>query len=79
MVRSGAIVWEEGAHDPQQPRTRLLLTHIRQVRNNLLHGGKFNSGWFEPQRSRELIEAALLVLWRAVDLDRGVQAAFHGA
>jgi hypothetical protein len=39
-----------------------LFGHIRRVRNNLYHGGKFNERWFAPDRSRTLIEHTLVLL-----------------
>lgn len=39
-----------------------LLIYVRRVRNNLFHGGKFNSNRLEPERSEQLIEHSLTIL-----------------
>lgn len=44
-------------------RTDLILILVRRVRNNLFHGGKFNSSdWFDPIRSALLIKYSLTIL-----------------
>jgi hypothetical protein len=77
MVREGQLIWEENEQG-KQPAARLLFTHIRQVRNNLFHGGKFNAQWFEPVRSKDLIEASLTILLKAVPIEPNVWGAFNG-
>lgn len=55
-----------------------LFHYIRRVRNNLFHGGKFNGHWFAPERSERLIQAGLVVLRAAVEVEPNVSAAYHG-
>jgi len=76
IVHEGMLDWEE-SKESNQPKGQRLFGHIRQVRNNLFHGGKFNGRWFEPQRSKELIESSLIVLRRAVELEPTVFCAFN--
>jgi hypothetical protein len=75
-VHGGMLVWEENEQD-DQPKARLLFTHIRQVRNNLFHGGKFNGRWFEPVRSKQLLESSLTILSRAAEIEPSVWHAFN--
>lgn len=39
-----------------------LFGHIKRIRNNLYHGGKFNGAWLEPERNGDLIGHALAIL-----------------
>lgn len=56
----GAVYWRTVSNSERSPQ--ILFAHIRRVRNNLYHGGKFNGRWIEPDRSEELITTALLLL-----------------
>jgi hypothetical protein len=40
----------------------ILIEHVKRVRNNLFHGGKFNGNWLDPERSSQLIDASLVVI-----------------
>lgn len=53
-------VWREAKKDAANPQT--LFKHIRQIRTNLFHGAKFNSTWFDPERSQRLMECGLIIL-----------------
>ena len=41
----GAVAWETISSEDRSPQS--LFSHIRRVRNNLYHGGKFNGRWIE--------------------------------
>jgi len=56
----GKIIWEEVSNIDRS--VQMLFGHIRRVRNNLFHGAKFNGTWFDPKRSKLLLENSLLVL-----------------
>lgn len=65
-------VWVNGSVDwtvvPNNERSaQILFAHIRRVRNNLYHGGKFNGRWIDPDRSEELISKSLLLLQHLVN------------
>lgn len=60
-------------HSPQ-----ILFSHIRRVRNNLYHGGKFNGHWFEQERSEELISKSLLALQALQEQHDELAEAIHG-
>ncbi|MDO6456318.1 hypothetical protein Q4494_04445 [Celeribacter halophilus] len=44
----------------------LIFLYVRRVRNNLFHGGKFNGSFFDPERSRELLEYSITILMAAI-------------
>lgn len=55
-----------------------LLLAIRQVRNNLFHGGKFpRLQVIDPSRDRDLIRSAIVILTRVLPLDDGVNLKFR--
>ncbi len=54
------VVWEDVPSDDQS--VQALFGHIRRMRNNLFHGAKFNGTWFDPDRSKLLLERGLTIL-----------------
>lgn len=63
------------AHGASQLKTAVSM--LKTVRNNLFHGGKHGSAnWDNPQRTRELLEAARPVLDELANLG-GFAADFH--
>jgi hypothetical protein len=72
----GAVQWQDVPNDERSPQ--LLFAHIRRVRNNLYHGGKFNGRWIDPDRSAQLMGKAMLILERLVTLDEQLDEAIHG-
>jgi hypothetical protein len=75
VARNGVLQWEE----PQQATTSIsdqALRHVRRVRNNLFHGGKFNGNWFAPERSEDLLRHSLAVLEYALATADDVKAAY---
>ena len=61
IVNDGELDWDETL-PIHQSKAELILLLICRVRNNLFHGGKFNGRWFEPQRSEDLMQHALVIL-----------------
>ena len=55
-----------------------LFGHLRRVRNNLYHGGKFNGRWIAPDRSRDLIAHSLTLLEALVKHDTNLKNAIYG-
>ncbi|MEQ9106824.1 MAG: hypothetical protein RLO04_05110 [Limnobacter sp.] len=55
-----------------------LFGHLRRVRNNLYHGGKFNGRWIDPDRSEELITRSLALLQHLVRDNQDLREAIHG-
>jgi len=60
IIKDGAVAWGEVPNQDKSPQA--LYSHIRRVRNNLYHGGKFNGVWFDPDRSEALINHSLVIL-----------------
>lgn len=56
----GKIIWKEVPNSDKS--VQMLFGHICRVRNNLFHGAKFNGTWFDPERSKLLLENSLIVL-----------------
>jgi hypothetical protein len=58
---------------------RYLLRVVRDVRNNLFHGGKFqNDESAELARDRLLIDSAIIVLEASADVDDSIRGFFYG-
>lgn len=75
VIRDGKLAWN-AASPGNLPDSRLLLTYVRRIRNNLFHGGKFNGDWFEPDRSEELIDSALAILEECVKCSADITDAY---
>jgi hypothetical protein len=71
----GAVQWAPAS--TSERTVQALFGNIRRVRNNLYHGGKFNGRWFDPDRSRELIGYALVILRALVERDAKLREAIH--
>ena len=54
------IVWVEVPNADKS--VQALFGHICRMRNNLFHGAKFNGTWFDPERSRKLLQSGLAIL-----------------
>lgn len=59
-VINSNIIWKEISNNGAS--VQVLFEHIRRVRNNLFHGAKFGTSWFEPSRSKKLIHHSIIVL-----------------
>lgn len=60
---NGSLEWSTAlAIDPAR-ETKLLIALVRRVRNNLLHGGKYQAALYgETARSEELLRGGLRIL-----------------
>jgi hypothetical protein len=76
VVRAGRLVWED-VPAGGVVATQAVLIHVRRVRNNLFHGGKFSTRWFDARRSERLIRWSLRVLRACLDLSPAVRAAYE--
>lgn len=74
---NNAVQWEEVPNNDRS--VQMLFSHIRRVRNNLYHGGKFGSRWIAPGRSQELLFNSLVILRALIPLDSNLFEAIHGA
>lgn len=76
ILQQGVLSWQ--AMNTTERSPQILFSHIRRVRNNLYHGGKFNGRWFDPDRSEELISKSLVVLRTLQDQHVGLAEAIRG-
>lgn len=76
ILQDGVLSWQNVNTTERSPQ--ILFAHIRRVRNNLYHGGKFNGRWFDPDRSEELISKSLLVLQALQEQHGDLAEAIHG-
>ncbi len=60
VLVNGEIAWADVSNSDHSAHA--LFGHIRRVRNNLYHGGKFNGRWFAPDRSRPLMDTCIILL-----------------
>lgn len=77
FIVGGVMEWRE-VKPSTNSQADTLFQYIRRIRNNLFHGGKFNSYWFAPERSERLMRSALIVLTAAVEQELKVREAYHG-
>lgn len=73
---NGSVAWTTVPNTERS--AQILFAHIRRVRNNLYHGGKFHGRWIDPDRSSELISKSLLLLEHLVNADAGLLEAIQG-
>lgn len=76
MNRGGNLVWEESFVDANASLTYKLGVYIRRVRNNLMHGGKYNGNYNLETRNFQLINASIVLLDYFLELDEDVKTNF---
>lgn len=76
IVNGGRLEWQESIVNGNLSLTRKLVVYIRRVRNNLLHGGKFNGNFNPDSRNFQLIINSTIILDNWVDLDAEIRANF---
>lgn len=59
------LQWRDVAPQAKSENDFIFL-YVRRVRNNLFHGGKFNGRFFNPERSKELLEHSITILMAAI-------------
>ena len=73
---NAGVVWGEVPNNERS--AQILFSHIRRVRNNLYHGGKFNGRWIDPDRSVELMSKSLQLLDYLIKADVRLLEAIYG-
>lgn len=76
VIEEGRLAWSDRAPNSEN-LTDLVLLYVRRVRNNLFHGGKFNGHWFAPERSQQLMSAAVVILEAALVASPVMNEAFR--
>jgi hypothetical protein len=74
--KDGRLVWEDSILGKKEPEAHKLNIYIRRIRNNVLHGGKFNGVYSPESRNFRLINYALVVLNDWLDYDKEVRENF---
>lgn len=76
VVIEGRLEWQEKIINENQSLTRKLCIYIRRIRNNLLHGGKFNGNYNPDSRNFQLITNSTIILNNWIELDYEVKSNF---
>jgi hypothetical protein len=77
-LENGGIAWRPNPRRADETDARYLFRVVRDVRNNLFHGGKYQGGPVEElARDRRLIDSATHILEAAVELDARVRGVFE--
>ena len=61
IIENDNLAWRD-SNPSTNSKADLILIHVRRVRNNLFHGGKFGSDWFDPARSELLMKHSATIL-----------------
>ena len=72
----GVLVWKSLVLDENTPLANKLCLYIRTVRNNLMHGGKFNGNYNPETRNFNLISYSIILLDYFLELNEKVKANF---
>ena len=77
-VHDGTIIWDDHSMDINTPDVLKLVRYIRDIRNNLFHGGKFY-GDYQPDvcRNSILLKSALFILEDLLELNVMVKTSFY--
>ncbi|MBU2922226.1 hypothetical protein KO504_12805 [Winogradskyella psychrotolerans] len=76
-LNNNNLEWIEREFSPNTSDINKLNLHIRDVRNNLFHGGKFNGNYQQDvSRNYRLIKSSLIILNEWLELNEDVQTNF---
>lgn len=79
VLHDGALSWSSALPSNTTDIEKLLIL-VRRVRNNLFHGGKYNSqGHEETARNELLLRYGIIILKASMILVPQVEAAYRGA
>lgn len=73
---NGELLWRERTPRQGDTRSKIVIDHVKTIRNNLLHGGKEIRTRPLAERDSELLKAGLTVLTHVLSLDAEVANAF---
>ena len=76
MQNPERIEWADNPRRPKETDASYLFRVIRDIRNNLFHGGKFSGYAEELARDRQLIDSATKILEACVSLRENIEHAF---
>lgn len=76
-LNGGNITWRNRVFQDNEREINKLCLHIRDIRNNLFHGGKFNGVYQQDvSRNYKLINSAMIILNEWLELSADVQSYF---
>jgi hypothetical protein len=70
------LSWRPRPARPNDTRSRILIDHVKTIRNNLFHGGKELRDHALAERDSALLNAGMTVLRHVISLDPEVANAF---
>ena len=76
VINAGILTWSDCILNGSFSTTGKLCVYIRRIRNNLLHGGKFNGNYNPDSRNFQLISYSTLILNQMIELDEEVKTNF---
>ena len=80
VLLNGSLMWEAKAPSAHLPLADRSLQCVRRVRNNLFHGGKFNSVQdADPARNNRLLQCSMAILRACLRASAIVDAHFQAA
>lgn len=81
IFRNGRMGWEDNAKRKGESDSKYLLRLVRDVRNNLFHGGKYPMVPIDGEalRNKDLLQACLSVLTACLSIDSSIDAFFNDA
>lgn len=63
VLVNNAVAWAANVRPPGESRMQSLLIHVRVIRNNLFHGGKYpEAPPLDPDRDTVLLQHGLMIL-----------------
>lgn len=80
LMYQGVPPWQPNPRreDKGENEARYFFRIIRDVRNNLFHGGKYQGGPMEElARDRKLLDSAIAVLLACIDIDPDIRSTFE--
>src|ERR1700722_20111939 len=79
IYKNGRMCWQDNAKRHRESDGKYLLRLVRDVRNNLFHGGKYPMAPIDGEalRNKDLLQACLSVLAGCRSIDSRVDAFFN--
>lgn len=75
-LSNNTIRWIDRPFQPNTPEITKLNLHIRDIRNNLFHGGKIHGSYSDGLRNPRLLKSAMIVLEEWLELSEEVRNQF---
>ncbi len=77
ILLDGELKWRDRVFQPNEPQIHKICQHLRDIRNNLFHGGKFQGNYQEDvSRNYILLNNSIIILNEWLNLDSNVKRNF---